>query len=110
MNFKTLKQTEELFETLCRIRAIQGGAQYVESLELAEKALSSEALINAADPMEATIHFLYAKAVAMDIVRWAVCLAIGKLNKDMPVVLKNAIAENPKGLASPKIAEVLKPV
>ena len=66
MNLRKLEKTGELFETLTQIRKLQGEAQFTESLELAEKALSSDSLVNASDPMEAKIHFLYAKAVALD--------------------------------------------
>ena len=67
MNLISLTQTRNLFDMLTQIKEMHREQKFEEALVLTEKALRSEALFSSKDPGDARIHFLYCKAVALDI-------------------------------------------
>lgn len=66
MNLKKIIQTDEMFQTLSHIWELQNNERYEESLPLIDKALASEAMTESGDPSNAKIHFLYTKAIGLD--------------------------------------------
>ena len=66
MNIKQMIQTKELSDVLDTVGSLHTENKFEESLPLLEKSLSSEAMFDDPNPTNARIHFLYLKAIALD--------------------------------------------
>ena len=67
MNTQSKVRTDFLLNRLYEVQNLQSEQKFVESLELIEKTLISEEMLESGDPSNAKIHFLYLKAIALDL-------------------------------------------
>lgn len=80
MNLNHILQTHELYQSFCQARDLQNQEKFAESLALVDKILASKALLESGDPSNARIHFMYLRAIALDMA--------GRLDEALPIFIE----------------------